>query len=131
MKLTIVVAIHDTIQNSSIVTFMTDIDITKRFLIKTYNKLNTQHEIGVSEVISHLLNMPDHYTDVVFERLHTSHLLRYIEKFSQNKHSDPKSDNGANEILDVQVIRDDRKYNIVSSFDNYTYQGPNLIDLYR
>ena len=52
-----------------------DVDITKRFLIKTYNKLDTQCDIGVLEAISHLLNIPDHYTDAVFERLHTSHLL--------------------------------------------------------
>ena len=107
---------------------MADVNIIKRFLIKTYNKLDTLREVGVPEAISHLLNIPDHYTDAVFERLHTSHLRRYIDRFSQDKHDEPKSDDEADEMLDVQLIKNDHKYNVISSFDDYAYRGPDLAD---
>ena len=119
-KLTIAAAVRDAMQNST-TSYMADVDITKRFLIKTYNKLDTLREVGVPEAISHLLNIPDHYTDAVFERLHTSHLRRYIDRFSQDKHDEPKSDDEADEMLDVQLIKNDHKYNVISSFDDYAY----------
>src|SRR5438046_8490362 len=65
MKLTIAAAVRDAMQNST-TSYMTDVDISKRFLIKTYNKLDTQCEVGVPD-ISYLLNIPDHYTNTVFE----------------------------------------------------------------
>src|SRR5438045_6552501 len=61
-KLTIAAAVPDAMQNSTI-SYMADVDITKRFLIKTYNKLDKLCEVGVPEAISHILNIPDHYTD--------------------------------------------------------------------
>src|SRR2546423_5534697 len=82
-KLTISAAVKDAMQNSAI-GYMSDVDITKRFLIKAYNKLDIQREVGVPEAISHLLNISDHYTEAVFQRLHTSHLLQYIKQFSKD-----------------------------------------------
>src|SRR5436309_14832086 len=53
-KLTIVAAIRDALQNSSTAYYMLEIDISKQFLLKTYNKLDTQREVGTPEAISHL-----------------------------------------------------------------------------
>jgi hypothetical protein len=128
-KLTIAAAVRDAMQNCS---YMADVDVTKRFLIKTYNKLDTQREVGVPEAISHLLNLPDHYTDAVFGLLHTSHLLQYVKQFShyeQEEHEGPCSDNDMDNMLDVQVIKKDQKYGVISSFDDYAYRGPSLADL--
>lgn len=130
-KLTIAAGVRDAMQNSA-TGFMTDVDIAKRFLIRTYHKLDAQREIGVPEAISHLLNLPDHYTDAVFERLHTSHLLQYVKQFSCNEqaeHDEPNSDNDMDDMLDVQLIKKDQKYGVVSSFDDYAYRGPSLTDL--
>ena len=129
-KLAISAAVRDAMQNSAI-SYMSDVNITKRFLIKTYNKLDIQREVGVPEAISHLLNIPDHYTEAVFEQLYTSHLLRYIKQFSQDKIPDgPESDADTDDMLDVQLISNDRKYGVVSSFDDYAHRGPSLADFY-
>ena len=127
MKLTIAAAVRDAMQKS-ITSYMSDVDITKRFLIKTYNKLDIQREVGVPEAISHLLNISDHYTEAVFERLHTSHLLQYIKQFSQDDPGEANPDDDMDDILDVQLINNDQKYTVVSSLDDYAYRGPNLAD---
>ena len=126
-KLTIAAAVRDAMQKS-ITSYMSDVDITKRFLIKTYNKLDIQREVGVPEAISHLLNIPDHYTEAVFERLHTSHLLQYIKQFSQDDPGEANPDDDMDDMLDVQLINNDRKYTVVSSLDDYACRGPNLTD---
>ena len=87
-KLTVAAAVRDAMQNLS-ADYMSNVNITKTFLIKTYNKLDTQREVGVPEAISHLLNIPDHYTEAIFERLHTSHLLQYIKRFGLDEQSEP------------------------------------------
>jgi len=47
-------------------------------LIKTYNKLDSHREVGLPEIISHLLDFPDHYTGATFRKVHTTQLLKYI-----------------------------------------------------
>jgi len=48
----------------------TDFDLGKSMLIKTYNKLDSHREVGLPEIISHLLDFPDHYTSAAFRKLH-------------------------------------------------------------
>jgi len=55
-----------------------DFDLGKTMLIKTYNKLDSHREFGGPEIISHLLNFPDHYTGATFRKVHTTQLLKYI-----------------------------------------------------
>jgi ATP-dependent DNA helicase PIF1 len=124
-KLTVSAAVRDAMQNST-ADYMSDVDVTKRFLIKIYNKLDTQREVGVPEAISHLLNISDHYTDSMFERLHTSHLLRYVDRLSLSKDEQPDSDNEQDETLDSQLIVSNNKYTIISPFDNYAHRGPSF-----
>ena len=128
-KLTIAAAVRDALQNSSTANYMSDVDISKQFLLKTYNKLDTQREVGTPEAISHLLDISDHYTDSIFERLHTSHLLRYIKRFSHDTDGELDTDDEMNDVLDARVIVSNHKYTIVAPFDDYTYRGPNLVDL--
>jgi ABC-type dipeptide/oligopeptide/nickel transport system ATPase component len=127
-KLTVAAAVRDAMQNLS-ANYMSDVDITKRFLLKTYNKLDTQREVGVPEAISHLLSVPDHYTEAKFERLHTSHLLQYIKQFSQTEEKDQSSDQEQDEMLDSQLIVSNKTYVAVSYFDDYAHRGSQLKEL--
>ena len=90
-KLTVAAAVRDAMQNLN-ANYMSDVDILKRFLLKTYNKLDTQREVGVPEAISHLLDISDHYTEATFGRLHTSHLLQYVKQFCHSEDKDQNSD---------------------------------------
>ena len=127
-KLTVATAVRDAMQNLS-ADYMSNVNITKTFLIKTYNKLNTQREIEVSEAISHLLNISDHYTEAIFERLHTSHLLQYIKRFGLDEQSEPSCEHDQDEILDSQLIVSNKNYVAFSYFDDYACRGPYLNDL--
>src|SRR5256714_10398474 len=55
-----------------------DFDLGKSMLIKTSNKLDSHREVGLPEIISHLLDFPDHYTGATFRKVHTTQLLKYI-----------------------------------------------------
>src|SRR5436190_495934 len=127
-KLTIAAAVRDAMQNVN-ANYMSDVDITKSFLIKTYNRLDTQREVEVPEAISHLLNIPDHYTEAIFERLHTSHLLQYIKRFCLDEQSEPSCEHDQDEILDSQLIVSNKNYVAFSYFDDYACRGPYLDDL--
>ena len=98
-------------------------------LLKTYNKLDTQREVGVPEAISHLLNIPDHYTEAKFERLHTSHLLQYVKQFCHTEDRDQSSDQEQDEMLDSQLVISNKTYVAVSYFDDYAYRGSHLKEL--
>jgi len=55
-----------------------DFDFGKSMLIKTSNKLDSHWEVGLPEIISHLLDFPDHYTSSTFRKVHTMQLLKFI-----------------------------------------------------
>ena len=132
-KLTIAAAVRDAIHNNLNKNRMSDVDITKSFLIKTYNKLDTQREVGVPEAISHLLNISDHYTEGVFERLHTSHLLQYVKQFDHHEleadQDQLSSENEQDGMLDSQLIVNNKSYAVISPFDDYAYRGLHLKNL--
>lgn len=133
-KLTVAAAVRKAMRSSD---YMSDVDIAKLFLIKTYNKLDTLREVGLPEAISHLLDVPDHYTDAVFESLHTSYLLSYAKHLAQRPGTDeddqpagadrqpPDDDDG----LDSTIIKNSRGYSIVSQCDDYAHRGPHLAQL--
>src|SRR5579859_1597105 len=56
----------------------TDFDLGKSMLIISYKKLDGHREVGLPEIVSHLLDFPDHYTGATFRKLHTTQLLKYI-----------------------------------------------------
>lgn len=115
-KLTIVVVVAKTFTTTSKVSK----DVDKTMLIKTYNKLINHREIGHSEIISHLLDFPDHFTDVVFFNIHTTHLFKYL-KYSGNDSQEISGDS--------TIVRVQNKTIIVLSFDDYTYRESLLINL--
>src|SRR5436305_285237 len=117
-KLTVAAAVRDAMQNLS-ADYMLNVNITKTFLIKTYNKLNTQREIEMSKAIFHLLNISDHYTKAIFEHLHTFHLLQYIKRFGLDKQSESSCEHDQNEILNSQLIVSNKNYVVFSYFDDY------------
>src|SRR5579859_7712818 len=55
-----------------------DFDLGKSMLIKTSNKLDSHREVGLPEIVSHLLDFPNHYTGASFRKVHTMQLLKYI-----------------------------------------------------
>jgi len=95
-------------------------DADKTMLVKTYNKLASHREIGLPEVISHLLDFPDHFTDAVFSNIHTTHLLNYLKYFSDDSHETSG---------DSTVVRVHNRTTIVSPCDDYTYRGSPLANL--
>jgi hypothetical protein len=44
-------------------------DSGKTMLVKVCNKMESHREIGMAEAISHLLELPDHYTGATFVNL--------------------------------------------------------------
>ena len=121
-KLTIAAAVRDAMR-TEFRNHMTDVDIAKKFLIKTYNKLDTQREVGMPEAISHLLDVPDHYTDATFASLHTVHILLYAKKLERHQ-SQNDEEYSENEALDSELIRGSRGYALVSQSDDYLHRGP-------
>ena len=98
-------------------------DIGKSMLVKTYNKLASHRELSVLEAVSHLLDFPYHFTDAVFSNMHTTHLLNYL-KYS-GAYDSQESGCG-----DSAVVRVHNRTTIVSLFDDYSYRGSALGNLY-
>jgi len=119
-KLTIVAAVRNAMKNNPTVS----LDSGKSFLVKAYNKLDTQREVGVPEAISHLLDIPDHYTDALFKPLHSSHALWYAKKLASQT-----GDNETGVTLDANLITNGHGYSMVSHCDDYAYRGDLLSPL--
>ncbi len=79
-KLTIAVAVRKAL--STILSSFAA-DLGRKIILKTYNKLNSHHEVDIPEVISHLLEFPDHYIDKKFQYIHIILLLQYFKDHSQ------------------------------------------------
>ena len=71
-KLTVAAAIRAAQSSSPFNT-----SIGKQIVQRVYNKIESHHEVGIPEAISHLLDFPDHYTDVTFINISTTQLLYY------------------------------------------------------
>jgi hypothetical protein len=124
-KLTVAAAVR-----RALITNPKDVDVGKKMLLKTYNKLDGLREVGVPEALSHMLGFRDHYTDAVFRTLHTTHLLRYITVANQQA-SSPAEHEYTNRLddettHDSTIVKSSRGYTIVSAFDDYAYRGTNL-----
>jgi len=76
-KLAIATAIHKDISVIN-TNHSTDFDLGKSMLVKTSNKLDSHQEVGLQEIVSHLLDFPDHYTSASFQKVHMTQLLKYI-----------------------------------------------------
>src|SRR5205814_7711193 len=124
-KLSIGVVVRDAMKSSAAAMADVDVDVAKSFLIKTYNKLDTLCEVGTPEAISHLLEIPDHYTDAIFTPIHTSFLLFYAKQLSSNAPPQLRPDGvEGTEALDATIIRAPDGYSIVSQCDDYAHRGP-------
>src|SRR5436305_12995201 len=63
--------------------FFFSIDFRRKMILKTYNKLNSHHEVDISETISHLFEFSDHYINKTFQHIYIIHLLYYFKTRSQ------------------------------------------------
>ncbi len=121
-KLTVAAAVQNTLMTN----FATTKDIGKMMLLKVYNKMDSYREVGVPEAISHLLDYPDHYTDMTFINIHTTHLLNHIKQFLTPQNT---IHNSTDNQLDSEIIvNNDGRLSLASIFIDYTYQGPFLKD---
>ena len=131
-----------------------DFDLGKSMLIKTSNKLASHREVGLPEIISHLLDFPDHYTDAIFRKVHTTQLLKYITftygddpsaDLSIDLPADPSADPSANSSVDEdedpapissqddpepqsEIITSKGQFTLVSKFDDYALRGDDLAE---
>ncbi|TMI79542.1 MAG: hypothetical protein E6H10_15195, partial [Bacteroidetes bacterium] len=87
-KLTIAAAVRQASNNPD----------AKKMLLRIYNKLEGSREVGVPEALSHILEYPDHYTDVIYSNVNTTHLLNYIKRVSK-RHATVVDDSPDSEIV--------------------------------
>src|SRR5579859_5179523 len=125
-RLTIAAAIRRALQSSS------TSDIAKTMLLKTYNKLDSHREVGIPEAISHLLQFPDHFTDAVFQNLHTTRLLEHLRPSRRtvttqpdDRLLSPEDRQGDDNPFDAQVVVD-KRYRMLSAFEDYACRGDAL-----
>jgi hypothetical protein len=135
-RLTIAAAIRRALQSSS------TSDIVKTMLLKTYNKLDSHREVSIPEAISHLLQFPDHFTDAVFQNVHTTRLLEYLRPSRPSRrtvttapalsvqHDDTlhpsEARQGDVDPLDAEVVVVDKRYRMLSAFEDYACRGDAL-----
>ena len=119
-KLTIAAAVRRSIndQDANI-----NIDMGKRMLLKTYNKLDSHREVGIPEALSHLLDFPDHFTEDTFQSINTTHLFGYMTRIAQTQVDVTPDSDG---IYDANIIRNGVGYTIVTLFEDYVCRGDAL-----
>jgi hypothetical protein len=100
-------------------------DMGKTMPLKMYNKLDSYREIGIPEIISHLLQFDDHFMNGSFVPLHTTSLLYYFRRISDIQPDPSDPDQG----FDSEIIPIESGYSIVSSFDDHAYHDSGLEDL--
>jgi Helitron helicase-like domain at N-terminus len=114
-KLTIAAAVLKAISKS------TRNDKGKAMLIRTYNKISSHREVGIPEMILHILDFPKTLTGATFEKIHTTHLLNSIKTLNGEQDELTPTYLGDSSIIHVR-----NKTTIISSFDDYAHRGPRL-----
>jgi len=122
-KLTVCVAMRKTMIASLQLGFNSY--IAKMLLLKTYNKLDSLREVDVPETISHLLKFSNHYTDVTFLNIHTTHVLRHMHDLIEHQFVEDDIDAEEDEF-NTEIVVIDREFCTVSLFDDYVYRGLKL-----
>lgn len=126
-KLTIAAAVRKEM-NLAQLTPNTLSDSGKTMLVKVCNKMESHREIGMAEAISHLLDLPDHYTEATFVNLQTKGLVAYIDRlFKSPSAVEDETDSSIHTDFDATftVDRVDTQpiFTLVSPFDDYCYRG--------
>ena len=132
-----------------------DFDLGKTMLIKTYNKLDSHREVGLPEIISHLLDFPDHYTGATFRKVHTTQLLKYItlaygsdpaiphpqttrhersewedepQSLGSNYDPAPTADSPQEDEPQSEIVASKGQFALLSKFDDYALRGHDLAE---
>jgi hypothetical protein len=125
-KLTIAAAIRRVLQSHAP---SAGHDIGRLMLLKIYNKIESYREVGVPEAISHLLQLPDHYTGATFSKIHTTHLLAYIKRGTNESPRPHDLETGADNVEpDTEIVVNNGHFTLVSPFDDYANRGDTLSD---
>jgi hypothetical protein len=100
-------------------------DVGRMMVLKMYNKLDSHREVGVPEALSHLLGFKDHYTDMTFTPIHTTHLLTHMLRLDKQQPTNTESQDN----MDSEMVSDNRgKFWILRPFCDYAYRGKDLDD---
>ena len=89
----------------------------KSMLLKIYNKIDGHREVSEIEAASHLLDLPDDYTDQSFYTINTTHLLHQIKRSESQSHT--LTDNP-----DSEIVMTSNGLSLTSLFQDYTCRGP-------
>jgi len=104
----------------------------KKMITQIYNKIQSHREVGLPEAISHLLEVPDHYTEGKFVPISTTQLFYHFQALNhlglQNTAADHADDADESQDLDGEIVVEDRTYRFVSFFDDYQCRGPALAE---
>ena len=102
----------------------------KKMITQIYNKIQSHREVGLLEAISHLLEVPDHYTEGKFVPISTTQLFYHFQALNhlglQNTAADHADDADESPDLDGEIVVEDRTYRFVSFFNDYQCRGPAL-----
>ncbi len=91
----------------------------KKMVQQIYNKIESHHEVGIPEMISHLLEFPDHYMDASFVNISTTQLLHHFKYLNQLFLSQSPSQanidmDNDEEQLDGEIVNIDHTYHLVT-----------------
>lgn len=95
-------------------------------LTQIYNNIQSHRKVGTSDVISHLLEFPDHYTDETFVSIGTTQLYHYFEHLAPQSmmasHShDASIDFDKPDHFNGAIVVEDERYHLVTFFNDYQY----------
>ena len=93
----------------------------QRMILQIYNKIESHREVGVPEAISHLLDYPDHYSNMTFQNINTTQLWLYITRLQQSH--DSQNIVGDHDHVRSQIIDVQGGFTLLSPFDDYRFRG--------
>lgn len=101
-------------------------DIGKMMLVNVHKNMDSCRENIAPETISHLLGCPDHYTDVSFVNIHTTHLLTSVKQLFTG----PRASNCTDGQVDTEmaIINSEGRLSLGSLFDYYSNRGPGFAE---
>ena len=87
------------------------------------NKIESHREVGVPEAISHLLDYPDHYSNMTFQNINTAQLWLYVTRLQESHDS---QNIVGNNRFHSQIVDIHEGLTLLSPFDDYRFRGGTL-----
>jgi hypothetical protein len=123
------------VRAAQLVSTAANTEIGKQMIRKVYNKIESHREVGLPEAVSHLLELPDYYTDADFPNINTTQLLSYFKQPNSSSlagvinnlaTTDVEDRDSVQDMLDSQIVAVGRQFKIINVFDDYRCRGDSL-----